>query len=390
LQIRASRPRRLVVLGSTGTIGEQTLELARRNPDRVAVVGLAAGSNASRLARQAAEFTPEAVAVGNAGALPELERQRGATGGAELLAGEEGLCRLAAWPGAEIVVNAVVGAAGLRPTLAALETGGRLGLANKESLVMAGPLVRAAAARGGSEIIPIDSEHSALWQLLQGRDPGEVHRLLLTASGGPFRTFTSEQLARVTPEQALRHPTWTMGRRITIDSATLFNKGMELIEARWLFDLPLERIEAVVHPQAVVHGLVELIDGSTLAQLSRPDMRLPIQLALSLPIRWPAADVRWHWGSGTALCFEPVDEERFPCLGIARAAGEAEGIAPAVVNAADEILVGAFLDGRISFPAIAEGLAAVLQQHDPVPDPSLVDILAADAWARRAVGEWLP
>jgi 1-deoxy-D-xylulose-5-phosphate reductoisomerase len=378
------------VLGSTGSIGEQTLELARRNPDRIAIVGLAAGGNVARLARQAAEFSPEAVAIGRPEMRGALAGALGGATGAELLAGAEGLSRLAAWPGAEIVVNAIVGAAGLRPTLAALGAGCRLGLANKESLVMAGALVRAAAERGGSEIIPIDSEHSALWQLLDGRDPCEIERLLITASGGPFRTWSAERLAQVTPEQALRHPTWSMGPRITIDSATLFNKGMELIEARWLFDLPLERVAAVLHPQAIVHGLVELIDGSTLAQLSRPDMRLPIQRALSLPARWPAEDGRWHWGAGAALEFAPIDEQRFPCIALAREAGETGGTAPAVANAADEVLVGAFLEGRIPFPAIAEGLATVLRRHAPGGDADLEAVLAADAWAREAAGAWLP
>jgi len=375
-------PRNLIVLGSTGTIGRLTLEVARRHPGEIRVVGLSAGRNVDALARQAAEHRVRAVAVADPALLGKLRAAGGLPADAQVLAGSAGLAALAAWPEAGIVVNAIVGAAGLEPTLVALQRGARVGLANKESLVMAGHLVAESLAQHGGEIVPIDSEHSALWQCLQGRDRGQVRRLILTASGGPFRGLAAEALERVTAQEALRHPRWRMGRRITIDSATLFNKGMELIEARWLFDWPFSRLEAVVHPQAIVHGLVELADGSLLAHLSRPDMRLPIQLALSLPARWEPPGSPWELIGAEALTFEKADERSFPCLALARAAGERGGLAPAVANAADEVLVAAFLEGRLSFTGIARGLERVLGAHRPTGATDLAEIMAADAWAR--------
>jgi len=375
-------PRNLIVLGSTGTIGRLTLEVARRHPDEIRVVGLSGGRNVDALARQAAEHQVRAVAVADPALLGRLRAAGGLPADAQVLAGSAGLAALAAWPEAGIVVNAIVGAAGLEPTLVALQRGARVGLANKESLVMAGHLVAESLAQHGGEIVPIDSEHSALWQCLQGRDRGQVRRLILTASGGPFRGLAAEALERVTAQEALRHPRWRMGRRITIDSATLFNKGMELIEARWLFDWPFSRLEAVVHPQAIVHGLVELADGSLLAHLSRPDMRLPIQLARSLPARWEPPGSPWELIGAEALTFEKADERSFPCLALARAAGERGGLAPAVANAADEVLVAAFLEGRLSFTGIARGLERVLGAHRPTGATDLAEIMAADAWAR--------
>jgi len=372
------------VLGATGTIGELTLEVAARHPDRLRVLGLGAGGNGARLAELAARFAPEALALthpGERGAEP-LAGWRGA-----LLTGPDAQRELARWPGAEIVVNAVVGAAGLAPSLAALESGRRLALANKESLVMAGALLRAASARHGGEILPIDSEHSALFQCLEGR-AGGVRRVVLTASGGPLRGLPPEALERVTPAEALRHPTWRMGPRITVDSATMLNKGFELIEARWLFDLPLERIAVWVHPQAIVHGLVEFEDGALLAQLSRPDMRLPIQYALSHPERWGEAVGPCDLTAIGALTFEAPDEARFPCLRLAREAARRGGTAPAVLNAADEVLVAAFLEGRIALPDIAAGIADALERHAAIDEPALEEILEADARARRAAEEF--
>lgn len=373
------------MLGATGTIGELTLEVAARHPQELRVIGLGAGGRAERLAQLAERFRPEALAVASE---PAAEALRHAGWRGKILAGETAASELAAWPGAEIVLNGIVGASGLRPSLAALEAGRRLALANKESLVMAGALLRAAAARGGAEILPVDSEHSAIFQCLAGRDPSSLRRIVLTASGGPLRGLAPEALARVTPEQALRHPTWRMGPRITIDSATMFNKGLELIEARWLFDLPLERIAVWVHPQAIVHGLIELADGTLLAQLSQPDMRLPIRYALSHPERWDAPGPSCDLTAAGALEFAAPEPERFPCLALAQEAARCGGVAPAVANAADEVLVAAFLAGRITFPEIAVGLSRALADHAPVAEPDLAAILAADAWARRAAEEF--
>lgn len=373
------------MLGATGTIGELTLEVAARHPDRLRVLGLGAGGNGARLAELAARFAPEALALthpGERGAEP-LAGWRGA-----LLTGPDAQRELARWPGAEIVVNAVVGAAGLAPSLAALESGRRLALANKESLVMAGALLRAASARHGGEILPIDSEHSALFQCLEGR-AGGVRRVVLTASGGPLRGLPPEALERVTPAEALRHPTWRMGPRITVDSATMLNKGFELIEARWLFDLPLERIAVWVHPQAIVHGLVEFEDGALLAQLSRPDMRLPIQYAFTYPERRALPDARCDLARIGRLEFFPPDDDRFPALRLARRALEMGGTGGAVLNGANEVAVETFLAGLAPFPRIWEVTARVLDAHRPVPDPTLPDILEADRWARLRAREML-
>jgi 1-deoxy-D-xylulose-5-phosphate reductoisomerase len=375
---QVSRPRNVIVLGSTGTIGRLTLEIVARHPDLLCVIGLAANRNVEQLAQQAARFSPEVIAVADAEAAARFSSPGW---GGVLQRGPAALCELARWPAADIVVNGIVGAAGLPPSLAALEAGRRLALANKESLVMAGPLLRAAALNAGAEILPVDSEHSAIFQCLAGHAAISVRRIVLTASGGPLRTRPASELARATPEEALAHPTWRMGPRITIDSATLFNKGMELIEARWLFDLPLERIEVWVHPQALVHGLVELVDGSLMAHLSRPDMRLPIQYALSYPERWEGAADPCDLDTLCSLTFEAPDETRFPCLGLAREAARRGGTAPAALNGADEVLVGAFLAHRITLPDIAAGLAHVLERHTVQAD-GLEAILGADEWAR--------
>ena len=352
-------PRRIVVLGSTGSIGTQALEVASRNPDRFTIVGLSAsGAQVELLARQVVDFGVEAVAVRSEPAAAELEeaiaaeaRSRGfalgAFGPPRILAGTNASTDLARWE-CDVVLNGLAGAAGLRPTLAALEAGRTLALANKESLIVGGPLVKALAAPG--QIVPVDSEHSALAQALRSGSADEVRRLVLTASGGPFRGWDRAALASVTVEQALAHPTWDMGPLVTINSATLMNKGLEVIEAHLLFDVPFASIDVVVHPQSVVHSMVEFVDGSTIAQASPPDMRIPIAWGMSWPDRVPDAAPACDWTAATTWEFFPLDEEAFPAVGLARTAGGAGGTAPAVFNAADEAAVAAFQSGRLPFP----------------------------------------
>jgi 1-deoxy-D-xylulose-5-phosphate reductoisomerase len=380
----------LIVLGATGTIGRLTLDIARRYPDRIRVIGLAGGADADKLAELTAQWQPEAVAIARAdrrdGFLAKLD---GAWNGV-CMDGPGAATQLAAWPGGTVVVNGIVGAAGLLPTLATLKAGRRLALANKESLVLAGELVcNLLEQHQSAEILPVDSEHSAIAQCLAGRTEASIKRIILTASGGPFRTLTSDQLAHVTPQDALKHPTWNMGRRITIDSATMFNKGLELIEARWLFNVPFAKLKVWVHPQSQVHGLVETVEGSLIAQLSTPDMRLPIQLAITHPESWGEAVPPCDLAALGRLDFEEADEVRFPCFTLARLAGERGGVAPTVANAADEVLVASFLRGEIAYGAIAEGLAAAIDQHCPVERPDLDDIFAADAWAREVTGVFI-
>ncbi len=383
---RAAQPVGLVVLGSTGTIGRHTLDVAARYPDRIRVLALLAGRNGRLLAEQVAAHRPAAAAVVAETGVEEFRRAAPAGWRGELLTGSDAPADLAAWPGATVVVNAVVGASGLPASLATLERGRRLALANKESLVMAGHLLRRAARAGGGELLPVDSEHSAIFQCLSTLRCEAVRRIVLTASGGPFRAWDAARMARATARDALRHPTWRMGPRITVDSASLFNKGMEVIEARWLFDLDLDQIDVWIHPESIVHGLVETRDGSLLAQLSVPDMRLPIQLAISHPERWEPPVARCDLTAGGALSFAPVDETRFPCLALLRRAARVGGVAPAAANAADEVLVAAFLEGRIAWPAIAAGIEAVLDACPAVPDPDLTAVLAADRWARDEAG----
>ncbi len=361
--------RDVIILGSTGSIGCQALDVIERNPERFRVVGLSAGGGQPDL-------------------LAEQARRHGVT---EVAVGEVESAELAGRP-CDVVLNGLAGAAGLLPTLRALEAGTALALANKESLIIGGPLVRERARPG--QIRPVDSEHSALAQCLMGGTDAEVSRLILTASGGPFRGWSRERLLSVTPEQALAHPTWTMGPLVTVNSSTLVNKGLEVIEAHLLFDIPLERIDVVVHPQSVVHSMVEFVDGSTLAQASPPDMRLPIAWALGWPDRVPGAAPSCDWSTAATWEFLPVDHEAFPALGLARRAGEAGGTAPAVFNAADEACVAAFLEGRLDFPGIPEVIAEVLQRHlggdnqGAAGNPLTVqDVLDADAWARSAATE---
>ncbi|MGZ3667774.1 MAG: 1-deoxy-D-xylulose-5-phosphate reductoisomerase [Ktedonobacterales bacterium] len=378
--------RRIAVLGSTGSIGRQTLDVVRAFPDHFQVVALAARSNVALLAQQAREFAPDLVAC--AGDDPAIDAQL-----ASLLPhakrGIEGLTAAATHPDVETVVAATSGLVGVEPTLAAIRAGKTIALANKETLVMAGHIVIPEARRAGVAILPVDSEHSAIWQCLRGEHTSEVRRLLITASGGPFRRASREQMRDVTVAQALTHPTWHMGPKITIDSATLMNKGLEVIEAHWLFDMPYDKIEVVVHPQSIIHSMVEYLDDSIKMQASLPSMHLPIQDALSYPDRWDRAGTPLahplRWPDVARLDFEAADYERFPCLRLAFEAGRAGGTAPAVLVGADEQAVALFLRGALPFAAIAETLEAVLARHEVIANPSLEAVLDASNWAQDEV-----
>lgn len=371
----------LSILGCTGSVGRNVLRIVDAFPERFAVVGLAAGGNVEVLAEQVARYRPRVVSVASAEALDELSR-RVDLAGLRAGHGTQAMVAVATHTDARVVVAAAVGAVGLLPTYRALEAGKDVALANKETLVMAGELMLAESRARGGRLLPIDSEHCALHECLDGRRPDEVRRLLLTASGGPFRTRPRATFAAITPQEALKHPTWTMGRKITIDSATLMNKGLEVIEARWLFGIEAERIEVLVHPQSIVHSLVEFIDGTVLAQLGVTDMRLPIQYALSYPERWPAAIPGMDFSQAMKLDFEPPDRDKFACLELAYEALRRGGTAPAVLNAVNEEAVAAFLDGRVPFLAIPESIAQVLAEHDAHHAQSVDEVLAADAWAR--------
>ena len=377
--------KRIAVLGSTGSIGIQTLEVVRDCSDRFSVVGLAAGRNVDLLTRQVEEFQPALVS------LHGTANEEQGTGIAFRVPGSSFLSleEIAAHPDVDMVVVATSGKAGLTPTLAAIRAGKQIALANKEVLVMAGEIIMAEARQRGVDILPVDSEHSAIWQCLRGESGEKVARLILTASGGPFFRYPLEQMADITPEQALRHPTWLMGEKVTIDSATLMNKGMEIIEARWLFDLPSENIHVLIHPGSIVHSMVEFADGSVKAQLSVPDMRLPIQYALSYPERLSNPNLpRIDWDRFPSLVFERPDFARFPCLALAIQAVEKGGTSPAVLSAADEVAVGLFLSHRIGFLDIARLVEEMLDRHRNIDRPSLEDILAADAWAREYAEKW--
>jgi 1-deoxy-D-xylulose-5-phosphate reductoisomerase len=382
------RRRRLAILGSTGSIGVQALDLVGRFPERFEVVALAAGRNAELLAEQVRRHRPRLAAIGDERRRADLSTAARAVR-CEVVAGPEGLRAAAVHPDTDLVLAAVVGAAGLPPTYAALRSGKVVALANKESLVMAGALMRAAQREADATLIPVDSEHSALHQCLRGERLDEVRRLILTASGGPFRTAAAERLASVTPEEALRHPVWDMGRKISIDSATLMNKGLEVIEAHWLFGIPGERIDVVLHPQSVVHSMVEMIDGSVIGQMGVPDMRGPIQYALGYPERFEGPVAAPDLSAAMRLDFEPVDPLRFPSLGLAYRALQAGGTAPAALNAANEVAVQAFLDRRTGFLGIPRLVEEVLERHRPRPAGSIDEILEADRWARSAAEEIL-
>ena len=372
---------RLAVFGATGSIGRQTLDVVRAHPGHFEVVALAAGHASDALQALADEFRPRCVAVMEASDAAGL-----AAPGREVLTGSAGLVAAATAPEVDLLVAASTGHAGIPATLAALRAGKEVALANKETIVCAGALVMAAARAAGTVIRPVDSEHSAIWQCLGfGRPAQPVARLILTASGGPFRTLPAADLARVTADQALAHPTWRMGGKITIDSATLMNKGLEVIEAHWLFDVPFDTIEVLVHPQSIVHSLVEFGDGSVLAQLGLPDMRLPIQIALAYPERLPNSLPRLDLAAVARLDFEPPRLADFPCLGLAYRAGQAGGTYPTVLSAADEAAVALFLAGAITFPDISALIDRALEAHAAIGNPTLDDIMAADAWARAYV-----
>src|SRR5438552_4276215 len=372
----------LAILGSTGSVGTNVLRIVDAFPERFAVVGLSAGDNVEKLAEQVARYRPRVVSVKSAAAREALGRRLDLRA-LRVLVGEEGAVEVATHPDARLVVASAVGAVGLVPTYRALQAGKDVALANKETLVMAGELMVAQARARGGTLLPIDSEHCALHQCLGGRAARDVRRLVLTASGGPFRTRARETFDRITPAEALAHPTWSMGRKITIDSATLMNKGLEVIEARWLFGVGADRVEVLIHPQSVVHSMVEFVDGTVLAQIGVTDMRLPIQYALSYPERWEAAIPGIDFTRALRLEFDSPDHDRFPCLGLAYRALEGGGTLPAVLNAANEEAVGAFLDGRIAFPAIPEAIREVMDDHPPRAVATLDDVLAADAWARE-------
>jgi 1-deoxy-D-xylulose-5-phosphate reductoisomerase len=375
--------KRLAILGSTGSIGVQALDVASRFPERFEIVALCAGRNAARLGEQARRFRPKLVAVADEG----VGRQVAALvpAGTEVRVGDAGAVAAATHPEVDLVVAAISGGAGLRSTAAAVEAGKAVGLANKESLVLAGELVMARAAARGATILPVDSEHSAIHQSLVGHNRGEVRRLILTASGGPLRTVPAAELAAVTPARALKHPNWSMGDKITIDSATLMNKGLEVIEARWLFGVEPRRIDIVVHPESIVHSMVEYIDGSKVAQLGVSDMRGPTSYALGHPERLPLDLAPLDLGRLGRLTFEPPDAARFPAFTLAYRALEMGGTAPAVLSGADEGAVAAFLAGRCQFTQIAEACAAALDAHAPEPLRSVDQALAASAWGRREV-----
>ncbi|MEW8977266.1 MAG: 1-deoxy-D-xylulose-5-phosphate reductoisomerase [Symbiobacterium sp.] len=375
----------IAIIGSTGSIGTQALDVINHLPGRFRVVALAAGRQVEVLAEQALRHRPLLLSVADEARAAELRRllaQREDGYRPEIVWGEDGLERVATHPESELVLTAVVGAIGVRPTLAAIEAGKDIALANKETLVAAGELVMAAVRRCGVRIVPVDSEHSAIFQCLGGSDADRVRRILLTASGGPFRGW--KDLSGVTPEQALRHPRWSMGAKVTIDSATLMNKALEMIEARWLFGVPMSKIEVVVHPQSILHSAVEFCDGSIIAQLGPTDMRLPIQYALCYPERWEGCTAPLDLAALGSLTFERPDEETFPSLRYAREAVAAGGTMPAVMNAANEVAVGRFLKGEIPFTGIFAVVAGVMARHEVVPRPDLDAILAADRWARSA------
>ncbi|HET6813260.1 MAG TPA: 1-deoxy-D-xylulose-5-phosphate reductoisomerase [Actinomycetota bacterium] len=371
-------PAGVAVLGSTGSIGEQALDVIRQAPGRFRVVALAAGRSAERLAAQARELRPAAVGLVDETQAAALAAEL--PPGCRLAVGAEAVAELAAGDDADVVLNGVTGSAGLAPTLRALEAGRRLALANKESLIVGGELVTALAKPG--QIVPVDSEHSGLAQCLRAGRPDEVARLVVTASGGPFRGRSAADLAAVTPAEALAHPTWAMGPVITINSATLMNKGLEVIEAHLLFGVPYDRIEVVVHPQSIVHAMVEWCDGSTVAQLSMPDMRLPIGLALGWPERDERPVGRIDWTRAATLEFQPVDRATFPLLDLAVQAGRQGGTAPAALNAANEEAVDAFLAGRLPFPGIAEVVAEISRRHRPPAALDLEAVLATERWSR--------
>jgi 1-deoxy-D-xylulose-5-phosphate reductoisomerase len=401
-----TRSRKIAILGSTGSIGRSTLDVVRfhqaqpESEGKLIVAALAAHRSCAELARQATEFQPRWVVATDEQAAKECD-WTGLPRGTELLVGPQAIERIVQSPEVDVVVAAVVGSAGLTGTWAALEAGKTVALANKETLVMAGPQVMRLAAERGAKILPVDSEHSAVFQLLQSsphapREAGiswsvrtTIRRIILTASGGPFRNWSRTDMERATIEDALAHPTWRMGKKITVDSATMMNKALEIIEARWLFDLPPDQIDVVIHPQSIVHSLVEYADGSVLAQMSPPDMKLPIQYALTWPDRCAGPARKLDLTEALRLDFEPPDEDRFPALRLGREVAAAGGTAGAVLNAANEAAVASFLAGELSFVEIVPACRAVLESHSFSADPSLGELLKLDAWARQEISRWI-
>lgn len=374
--------KRLVVLGSTGSIGRQTLEVVRSLPDEFKVVGLGAGKNWRLLNDQIREFRPIAAALDGEQELDSLKKELSPDQKPELAWGRAGMESLAGMPEADLVVVAVTGAAGIFPTISAISAGKDVALANKETLVAAGHLVMDLAARKKTAILPVDSEHSAVWQCLNGSSPDAIEKIILTASGGPFRELSGEEMETVTVDMALRHPNWNMGSKITIDSATLMNKGLEVIEAKWLFGVSYSQIEVVVHPQSIIHSAVEYLDGSVIAQMGLPDMRLPIQYALTYPRRVSGSIPKLNWTGLQGLTFEKPDTEKFPSLRLAFEAGWAGGSMPAVLNAANEVAVDSFLKGALTFKHIPDVVRSVMEKHNKVNEPELDEIMEADRWAR--------
>ncbi len=382
--------KQIAILGSTGSIGRQTLAVVEGMPERFGVLALAAGHNLEELAQQVAKHRPQLVSVADAARASELVERLGSAGIQglpEIQHGGAGLTAVATHPQAEMVVSAAVGVVGLEATYAAVKAGKQVALSNKEVLVAAGELVMAAAREANVELLPVDSEHNAIHQCLRAAQRSEVKRLVLTASGGPFRKMPLAAMASATPEQALAHPNWRMGRRITVDSATLVNKGFEVIEAHWLFGMRPDQIEVVIHPQSTIHSMVEFVDGSILAQLGPTDMRMPIQYALTYPERLASKEVALVWEQLRRLDFEKVSTRRFPCLRLAREALRKKGAYPCAFNAADEVAVEAFLDGRLPFPGIAAVIERVLARASRIKVSAISDVLAADAEARRMARE---
>ena len=375
--------KRITILGSTGSIGLNALSVIEKNPQRFQVEALAAGRNIKLLNKQIEKFKPKVVSVSTKESAYKLRETLNAKSKVKIFYDEEGLKDIASFPSADIVISAISGSAGLIPTIAAIEAGKDIALANKETMVMAGDIVTKKAIKKGVKIIPVDSEHSAIFQCLEGYNNRNIRRIILTASGGPFLNFTRKELEKVNLSQTLRHPKWKMGKKITIDSASMMNKGLEVIEAKWLFNVDIGDIDVLIHPQSIVHSMVEFIDGAFLAQMGVPDMKIPIAYALTYPERimndLPSLNLA---KTGNLEFFKP-DKKKFPCLGIAYAACLCGGTAPAVLNAADEIAVSAFMENKIRFIDLPEIIEKILSRHDSIKDPSLDDILQADLWARK-------
>jgi len=383
-----SGPKNIAILGSTGSIGRSTLDVVRACCDRLRIVGITGHANLELLSRQAQEFQPAVTVVSD----PQKAATFQLDGCPEttVLSGQAGICELVTREDVDLVVSAIVGSAGLRGTWAAIEAGKTIALANKETLVTAGPLVMQLASDCGVDILPVDSEHSAIFQAMKSGRGKEVSRVVLTASGGPFRNHSAERLGDVTIEDALAHPTWDMGPKITVDSATMMNKALEIIEARWLFGLSIDKIDVVVHPQSIVHSMVEYCDGSILAQMSPPDMKLPIQYAMSYPERWEGPAEKIDLTQAFHCEFHPPDYERFPALLLGREVAERGGSCGAVLNAANESAVAGFLDGRLKFTEIVAACRDVLNYHDYDPNPNLEQLIALDQWAREEILRWKP